>query len=328
MSDPRICIVGAGQLSSRRIYPYIGASGAQLVGVCDLDTQKAARNARRFGGTSYANVDAMLDTEKPDGVIVCIGPDMHARLAPAILRRRIPVYTEKPSAPTAAGALEVARVAKETNVLCMTAFKKRYSAAFDRAKRWVDQFRPDQLFSISVDYCSAPYPNNGNYLSQFLLDFGIHHIDLVSYLFGEVTEVLTFAKGSDAYAVSLRFRGGAVGTMNLNDGRSFVIPTEEVELTAAGGNFMTIHNSSQWRIVADGTPTEWREPSTFTSGGDSGNDTGHLAELADFVTAIREKRSTSRSSIYESYKTMVLYEAIARSAASNERVTVKYESLD
>ncbi len=32
MNEPRICIVGAGNLSTRRIYPYMGAAGAILGG--------------------------------------------------------------------------------------------------------------------------------------------------------------------------------------------------------------------------------------------------------------------------------------------------------
>jgi len=74
-----------------------------------------------------------------------------------------------------------------------------------------------------------------------------------------------------------------------------------------------------------GKPTEWREPPTFTSAGDSGHETGHLAELEDFVQAIREGRTTSRSSIFESYKTMVLYEAIAESARTGRPVAIRYE---
>src|SRR4051812_17101536 len=87
LSDPRICIIGAGSLSSRRIYPYIGAAGAQLVGVCDLNAEHAARNARRFGGRPYTDMEQMLDAEQPDGVMVCIGAAQHAALAPVILRR-------------------------------------------------------------------------------------------------------------------------------------------------------------------------------------------------------------------------------------------------
>lgn len=325
MSDPRICVVGAGNLSTRRIYPYIGAAGGQLVGVCDLDRSKAVRNARRFGGNVYTDMEEMLDTEAPDATFICIGPERHAALAPIVMRKGIPVYTEKPPAPTAAAALAVARVSEETGVLCTTAFKKRYAAAYERAKAWLAQFPDEALYSISVDYASGAYANDSP-RHEFLLDFAIHLIDLILFLGGDVTEVFSFSKGPHAYAVSLQFANGGVGSMNLNDGRTFSVPTEEIEITVGGGNFMTIHNSSSWRITEDGTPVEWREPLTFISAGDSGRDTGHLAEIEAFLSAIREGRST-RSNIYQSYKSMVLYEAVKRSAATRTPVTVHYQPL-
>lgn len=324
MSDPKICIVGAGALSSRRIYPYIGIAGGQLIGVCDLDTAKAEEKVRRYGGTAYSDLDTMLDNEQPDGVIICIGPEQHAALAPKVLRRGIPVYTEKPPAPTADSAYEVVQVARETGVLCMTAFKKRYAAAYQRAKTWLDGFSPDDLYSISVDYASGPYSNETP-RSYFLLDFAIHLIDLTSYLFGDVAQVFAFTKDDHAYSVSLRFATGAVGSMNLTDGRSFGVPTEEVELTVRGGNFMTIHNSSSWKITENQKPMEWREPQTFISAGDSGRDTGHLAEIETFFAAIHEK-TTPPSNIYASYKSMVLYEAIKNASESGQIVDVSYKS--
>ncbi len=323
-TDPRICIVGAGNLSTNRIYPYIGAAGGQLVGVCDLDQEKAQRNARRFGGQVYADVEAMLAREKPDGLIVCITPTEHVRIAKLAMRRGIPVYTEKPPAPTASEAREVARVSDETGVLCMTAFKKRYSIAYDTARKWLDKFPAEDHYSISVDYASAAYANDpANERSIFLLDFCIHHIDLVGYLMGDVAEVFAYTKQEHSYAVSLRFVSGAVGTMNLTDGRSFQLPTEEVELTVRGGNFMTIHNSSSWRITENGKACEWREPPTFISAGDSGYETGHLAEIKEFLAAIADGH-VPRSHIRESAKSVALYEAIARSARKGEQVKVEY----
>ena len=100
MSDPRIAIIGAGNLSTRRIYPNVGAAGAE-------------RNAGRFGGRPFEDLDVMLDTVKPDGVIVCVGPEAHAKIATRVLWLGYPVYTEKPPASTAADALAVARVAAE-----------------------------------------------------------------------------------------------------------------------------------------------------------------------------------------------------------------------
>jgi myo-inositol 2-dehydrogenase/D-chiro-inositol 1-dehydrogenase len=325
MSDPRICVVGAGSLSTRRIYPYIGAAGGELVGVCDLDRTKAVRNARRFGGNVYTDMEEMLEAEAPDGAIICIGPEQHAALAPVVMGRGIPVYTEKPPAPTAEAALAVARLSDETGVLCMTAFKKRYATAYERAKHWLETFPGDALYSISADYASGAYANDSP-RHEFLLDFAIHLIDLMSYLGGNVAEVFSFSKGPNAYAVSLKFANGGVGSMNLTDGRTFAVPTEEIEITVKGGNFMTIHNSSSWRITQDGTPVEWREPQTFISAGDSGRETGHLAEIEAFLSAIREGRAT-RSNIYESYKSMVLYEAIKRSAATSAPVAVRYQPV-
>jgi predicted dehydrogenase len=269
----------------------------------------------------YEDLEAMLAAEKPDGVILCIGPEQHAALAPVVMKLGYPVYTEKPPAPGAAEALKVAQVSRETGLLCTTAFKKRYSMAYSRAKEWISAFAPEDHLSLSIDYCSAAY-SNADDRSSFLLDFAIHIIDLTGYLFGDVEQVFAFTKDRHAYAVSLRFASGAVGSLNLNDGRSFAVPTEEVEITMRGGSFMTVHNSSCWRITENGRPCEWREPPIFTSAGDSGNETGHLAELADFVAALREGRTT-RSNIHESTKSMMLYEAIKESAATGQTVPIK-----
>jgi UDP-N-acetylglucosamine 3-dehydrogenase len=325
MNDPRICIIGAGRLASLRIYPYIGTAGGRLVGVCDLDPVKAERNAGRFGGKPYADFEEMLRVEKPDGVIVCIGPEAHAKLAKHILRLGFPIYTEKPPAATAEEAWEVVEVARETGLLCTTAFKKRHTVAARRARQWLDQFPAEDRLSLSMDYCSAAY-SNADPRHSFLLDFGIHIIDLARFLFGEVTEVFSFAKGLDAYAVSLRFENGAVGSLNLNDGRTWELPTEEIELTVKGGNFMTIHNSSSWRITENKKACEWREPPTFISKGDSGRDTGHLSEIENFFQALAEKRST-RSEIEQGYRTLVLHDAIAESAASGKVVRPVYRTV-
>ncbi|MEX0887754.1 MAG: Gfo/Idh/MocA family oxidoreductase [Phycisphaeraceae bacterium] len=324
--DPRLAIIGAGNLSTKRIYPYIGHAGAQLVGVCDLDADKAATNARRFGGKAYTDIDAMLDAEKPDGVIICVGPAAHAQLAKKVLLAGYPVYTEKPPATTAADAVDVARVARETGLLCMTAFKKRYNVAYSRARQWLDKFDADDHAAISIDYCSGPFENT-HLERMFLFDFTVHILDLVGYLFGDVAQVFAFAKGPNAYAVSLRFVSGAVGSLCLSDGRSFGVPTEEVEITVRGGNFMTIHNSSVYRITENQKPVEWREPTTFVSGGDSGNDTGHFAEIVAYVAALRQGETHTRSSIDESYKCLALYEAIVTSAERGAAVPVAYADL-
>ncbi len=321
---PKLAVIGAGSLSSNRIYPYLGAAKAQLVGTCDLDEAKARRNATLFGGRAYTAWEPMLETECPDAVIVCVGPEGHAPLAKAILERGLPVYTEKPPAVTAAAAGEVAAVADRTGLLCVTAFKKRYTPAAARARQFLDEFPEQDRLSFSADYAGGAHRNDSP-RTMLLLDFGVHIVDLSAYLWGLPTEVFAYRQGLDAYAVAMRYGNGSVATINLVSHRDFRIPTEELELTVRGGNFMTIHNSSCWKITRQQQCCEWREPPTFTSSGDSGRETGHLAELEDFVQAVREGRTTSRSSIQSSYCTMVLLEAIAAAADSGKPVQPCYQ---
>ena len=324
MDFPRICTVGAGGHSTGSIYPYIAQAGGQLVGVCDLDADKAARNATLFGGKSYTDMGQMLDSEKPDGVMICIGPEPHVELAQVAMRRGVPVYTEKPPSGTAAGALTVARVSKETGIPCSTAFKKRYNNCYNRAKEWLAGFGDDQWRTVTASYCSGRYDADQG-PGSYLLDFAVHMIDLVGFLFGEAEQVHAMTHGHHAYAASVRFANGTLGTLDLNDGRSWAVPAEDMMITVQGGNCMSIHNSSCWKITADDTVCEYREPTTFLSG-NNGAETGHLAEIVDFFESLKEGRHT-RSDIAESYKSMVLLEAIRDSAESGQVVKVAYETI-
>ena len=326
MDIPRICIVGAGRLSTLKIYPYIASAGAKLVGVCTRSTESARHVTSLYGGNPYTDLGEMLHREKPDGVIICVGPAMHAAFARQVMQQKIPVYTEKPPALSASDALDVARVSQETGMLCSIGFKKRYNVAYSRAKRWLQSFDPADFYSLGIEYACRQYSNEDEQ-NSVLLDFGIHIIDLAGFLFGDAQEVFCFSKGMDAYAVSIKYANGSVGTINLNDGRSFEIPTEEVEISIKGGNFMTIHNSSCWKITESGETKEWREPPIFRSAGDSGHETGHFSELIDFLAAIKEGRTT-RSNIWESYKSMVLYEAIRDSAKEGRIMKVSYHKID
>lgn len=321
MNPPRLAIIGAGALATRRIYPNIGAAGACLAAACDLDEAKARENCARWGGAPYADWERMIAEVKPDGVIVCIDGERHARFACALLERGIPVYTEKPPAPDLATAERIAALARSTGASYQCAFKKRYGSAATRATAWLAGFPRERWLAYGATYASGPYDN----LSQrrdFLFDFAIHHLDLAQFLMGPVASVYACEQDRSAWMLSLRFAKGGVGSMHFNCGRSFAVPTETVELTVTGGNAMTIVNSSSWRIMEDQRCGEWREPPTFTSAGDSGRDTGHLSELEAFVAVIRGDAAANRSTADDAVATMRFLAAVERSAASGQAVAV------
>jgi len=318
----RLGIIGAGRLSSRRIYPCLHyIDNLLLAAVCDIDVDRASLMAQKFGGQQvFADHRRMVAEADLDGVVVCTGPQQHETLAIEIMEAGLPVYTEKPPAVTAAGTRRMLETSESTGKLCMTAYKKRYAPAYMKAKTIVDSsdFGPPHL--LSIDYASGAFSNNpDDPQSWFLLDFTGHIIDLARFLFGEVAEVCAWSRGQEAYAVSMRFANGAVGTLALTCRRDYAVSTEKVELTGGQGRMVTVSNSVELTYWQDTAIKAWHAPSFSTAGGDSLVETGFQGELAAFVAACRGGPEPP-SAIASSYRTMVLYEAIKESAEAGGRV--------
>ena len=321
----RLAVIGAGYLSSARIYPCLHSLPVELAAVCDLDRQRAERNARRFGaGAVFTDHRRMLAEASLDAVVVCIGPSMHAQLAIEVMEAGLPVYTEKPPAVGAAEALKVLDTSRRCRQICMTGFKKRFAPVYRAARAAVDDSDFGAPSLLSIDYASGAYRNDpGDSRSQFLIDFGIHVIDLARYLLGDVSEVSARRRDRDTYAVTLVHTSGALAVLALSGRRSWAVSTEKVELTGGPGQFLTIENSSELIRFSDDHVVARHRPVFSTMAGDSLVETGFQPELEEFVSAVQTGRQPE-SSIASSYETMRLYEAIADAAESERTIPLAH----
>ena len=293
----------------------------ELVAVCDLDRARAERNARRFGaGAEYTDDREMLAGAALDAVVVWSVRGLHAELAIEVMEAGYPVYTEKPPALRAVDAFAVLQTSRRLRKICMTGFKKRFAPVYRAARAALEDEQFGAATLLSIDYASGAYRNDaGDPASQFLLDFGIHVIDLARYLLGEVAVVSARRHGHDTYAVTLVHVSGALGVLALSGRRSWGVATEKVELTGGPEQFLTIENSVELTRFSDGRIIERRSPVFSTMAGDSLVETGFQPELHAFVHAVRTGREPE-SSIASSYETMRLYEAIAESADTGRAI--------
>jgi myo-inositol 2-dehydrogenase/D-chiro-inositol 1-dehydrogenase len=297
----------------------------ELAAVCDLDRQKAERNARKFGGqTVYTDPEKMLSEADLDAVIVCVGPEWHSRLAIQVMEAGLPVYTEKPPAISSADARNMLESSRRLDKFCMTGFKKRFAPAYRKARSAITQDDFGPLSLLSIDYaCGPSYANDPtNPRSQFLLDFCVHILDLSRYLCDDVAEVYALTKDETTYAVNLLFRNGALGVLALSAHRDWNVSTEKVEITGSAGQFMSVENSVQLIRYSGSTVVDWHNPTFSTARGDSLLETGFQPELMEFVTCVRDGR-VPESSIDSSYRTMCLYEAIVGSVQEKRPVAVE-----
>ncbi len=327
--EMRVGIIGAGVLASSRLSPCLHTLPVTLAAVCDLDREKAERNAAKFSGRAvYTDYTEMLARENLDAVMICVGPDWHSRLAVAVMKAGLPVYTEKPPAISSADAREMLTVSRQRGVACMTGFKKRFAPAYRKAKEATASAAFGTPSLLSIDYaCGPTYTNEpGDFRKEFLLDFTVHILDISRYLAGEVAEVYAATRDRLTYAVHLCFTNGALGVLALTANRDWGVSTEKVELTGGPGQFLNVDNSVSYVRYSGSEIAEWHNPSFSTAGASSLVETGFQGELAEFVAAVREGREPE-SSIASSYETMRLYEAIRDSAASGTSVTLAHEGV-
>src|SRR4051812_5738530 len=90
-------IIGCGAIAGR--HAVQAAVFGKLQAVCDIDKEKAAGLAEKYGARAYTDISGLLDTEKDlDVVAVCTPNGLHAEHTILALQKGYHVLCEKPMA--------------------------------------------------------------------------------------------------------------------------------------------------------------------------------------------------------------------------------------
>lgn len=316
MEEIRLGVIGAGRHCTRRLLPVVSRlENVCLAAICDLDIEKAKQAASRFGAKAvFNNAEKMFVQGDLNAVAICVGPEAHSMIAIQAMQAGLPVYTEKPPAITAELARKMLSVSQETGQICMTGFKKRYAPSMNQAHSIVKSSDFGDPHLISIWRSSGPFDHIADKpTTWFLLDMGIHTIDLMRFLFGEVSQVSARSKGKDSYVVTLKFANEAIGSLVLCAKQSWSSCSERIDITGSNRHFIQIENGIELRHFNRDKLITLYQPNFSFSSGDSLFETGFVSELVEFIDAIRERR-TPLYGIEDSCKTMDLYEAILHSS--------------
>jgi len=304
MEDLRIGFLGAGGFATHTIYPALHFAPLVLKAVCDIDQAKARRNAGKFGGaTAYTDRHQMYQNEDLEAVIISMGPEPRLPLVIEALEAGYHVFTPKPPAVSLADTHELAAVARKNDRKLMVNFQRRFSLGVRSALEIMKKDSFGQISQIFCSFCSGRY----NTPQEYLLDFAIHHFDLIRYLGGEIKTVATFHNeigGKGSFAIAVEFESGAVGNMQLNCQRLWGRNYDRIEIT---GQNQYIVLDGLWNIQHYA-----EEKNTFTdnfSDQRNGELTGDGLSLTEFVNAIREDRQPI-SNIEDCLGTMRLYDTV------------------
>lgn len=230
MQPPPLAVIGAGLIGARHATLIRGSRCAQLVALCDPDPAREAV-AAEFGVPLYRDPEALLDRERPAGVVVATPNATHADVAVACLRRGLPVLVEKPVADTLEGARRIAAAAQQHGAPVLVGHHRRHNPLLQRARGLLHGGGLGTLVGVNAlwtlrkpeDYFTTAWRRERPGGGPLLINL-IHDLDSLRFLCGEVTQVYAQTNSAvrgfaveDSLALTLTFESGALGTILASD---------------------------------------------------------------------------------------------------------------
>ena len=336
MAKLRLGFIGCGGQASLLQANLPQVEAIDFVAACDLVREKAEHNARRFGAAAaYVDFREMIEVERPDAVAVCGPPQMHHDVGIACLELGCHIFLEKPPAITAAETQQIADAAEAAGKMAMVATHWRHAPAHRMARQLAEEPEFGDVMGFRCKYAApgpkSPIWDTDSTVRGYLLGQVIHPVDCMRFMVGqEVAEVYAAIAerddGTTSYAITFRFQGGAVGTMNLFGGTPVLLM--ETAITGASGRVVEVVEAEHLTYYKeaptlgqggyqDNPATTWHQGNLDRSYGRP----GYLQELAHFAAAILAGEQP-RSSLADACENMRILEAIIESNATGAPVAL------
>lgn len=170
MDKIKIGVVGAGHLGNYHLQKYQGVPLAEIVGVSDVDKERADKAATLYGCrpcTDYLDLIGAVDA-----VSIAVPTASHFRVARDFLAAGVHVLLEKPIAATVPEAKELNELARRRDLILQIGFVERFNPAIIALEKVLDK----PLFIEA--HRLHPFFVRGTDV-DVILDLMIHDLDII-----------------------------------------------------------------------------------------------------------------------------------------------------
>lgn len=153
----RIGVVGAGWWATEFHIPaLLDYPAAELVAIAEPDENRRGATAAHFGlQRAYDGIDALVDSETLDGVIVATPSASHFELAGRALTAGLHVLVEKPMALRAADAWELVRLAEHGGLHLSVGYTYQHTRAAKHITEVITGGRIGDLINVASLFSSS-----------------------------------------------------------------------------------------------------------------------------------------------------------------------------
>ena len=250
----RVVVVGMGPIGNRHADMYKADPLAELVGVCDLNKDRAKAAATRLGVPAFYDAPKMFAALKPDVCSVTTGGyeygSDHYEPTMQALDAGCHVLGEKPISNDIASAEKMVAKARAKRRCYGINLNHRFTPAGRRAKKWVEEDRLGHLLFINMSmWIKNPVESSPYFQIKALHP---HTVDIMRYFCGDVEAVQCFATKAPGRKIwstahfGFRFKNGCVGGLTGSYDIERGHPMERCEVAGTRGRFVL---EDMWREV-------------------------------------------------------------------------------
>ena len=209
----RAGVVGAGHMGQYHILVYAELWDVDLVGVVDVDPERAASVARHYDTRPFGDHRDLIG--KVDVTSVAVPTEQHFHVARELLEAGVSVLVEKPVTPTLEEARELYAIARRSGSVLHVGHVERFNGAVQALREIVD--RPLLVESRRLGPFAPRVQKD-----SVVMDLMIHDVDIVLALVASTPRRIAAAGASihspvaDVASVQLSFESGTIATITAS----------------------------------------------------------------------------------------------------------------
>lgn len=284
--------------------------------------------------------ETLITDPRVDVIAVCTPSGLHARQAIAALQAGKHVVVEKPMAVTTAEALALRDHAAATDLIVSPLAQRRFEPLNVALKRLIDSGSMGRVVLGEVFvhwhrtdayYAEARWRNEPGGGGGSLMNQGLHNVDLLCWLLGDVLEVtgMTATLGhqidvEDTTVACLRFSSGALGLIATTTAAPTGEPAELAIRTTKGSTRINQYGICAWEFAGLSRPGPVEQPCEPISGASDPAAiglSGHIAQWTDVLDALYTGRAPSVG-VEDGLATVAVLDGIYHAADTGETTAV------
>jgi UDP-N-acetyl-2-amino-2-deoxyglucuronate dehydrogenase len=228
----RFALAGCGRIARNHFAALREHDGrCALMGVCDIDQSMLEDAVAATGARPYRSFSAMLEDCPADAVILTTPSGLHAAQAIQTAASGRHVITEKPMATRWDDGRRMVAACDAARVRLFVVKQNRRNATLRRLRQAIEDRRFGRIHMVCLNvfwtrpqayYDSAKWRGTWEYDGGALMNQASHYVDLLEWLIGPVESLHAYTatlgraiEVEDTGVVSLRWRNGALGTLNV-----------------------------------------------------------------------------------------------------------------